>query len=254
MKRILSIILVITTLFALASCSAKVDEKELHLPPATEITEHSKEFCDESGKTVIKVSAKIPQIVENCDETVKNHINSVLLGYFDNLCSFAESNIENASKFMKSMNSEKPWSKKITFKETLLSYDYSCFFIEESLSYYDSEVEPSLSSVCFDMRTGAVCSLADFSTCPDDPALGFESFVYDVMVPVLPQRFHNPSFLNDEVYARMGEIAKEENFFLTADGIGFYFNKKDVHEYLDGIFKIRFSWNELSAYYELPPR
>lgn len=252
MKRIISLVLVITTLLALASCSVNVDKEKLQLPPVTTLTEHSKEFCDESGKTVIKVSATIPQITDNCDEKIKNHINSVLLSYFDELCSFAQSNIENASNFMKSMNSNKPWSKKLVFSDAHLSYDYTCFFIEESLSYYDSEVEPTLNSVCFDMKTGAVCTLADFSTYPDDPSAGFEGFLYDIMVPALPSRFHNPSFLNEDVYSRIGEIVDEDNFYLTKDGMGFYFDKKDVHEYLDGTFRIKFTWNELSAYYQLP--
>ena len=72
------------------------------------------------------------------------------------------------------------------------------------------------------------------------------------MVPVLPERFPNPSFLNEEVYSRIGEFMTEDHFYLTDDGLGFYFDKKDVHDYLDGIFKIRFTWNDLAAFYEMP--
>lgn len=244
-------------LFSFVSCAsnsnpASETEPTTVLPPEIETTVHSEEFKDADGKVVIKVSVELPQITEFANEKVKEYINAKSLDIFNNACDFAKRNVENASNFMKSMNSVKPWSKKITLQSTLISDRYACFLVSDYLSYYDSEVEPGISTICFDVRTGAECNLSDFSTFADDPALGFEGFLQDIMLPALPEKFTHPSFLNDEVYARLSEFIKPDCFYLTEDGMGFYFNQKDVHESLDGTFKIRFTWNELSPYYEMP--
>jgi len=258
MKRIICLLLVTVMLFSFAACSdgnsntATTTEPTTNLSPKIEITAHSKEFTDESGKTVIKVSVELPQITDSEDENTKNYINAGTMSLFNEACDFAERNIENASDFMKSMKSDKPWSKKITIDTTHISERYACFLVYDSLSYYDSEVEPAVSTVCYDLKTGNVCRLSDFSTYTDDPAIGFDAFLKDIVIPALPIKFPNPSFLNDDVYSKLGEFLTEDNFYLTEDGMGFYFNKKDVHENLDGTFKIKFSWNELSAYYQLP--
>lgn len=257
MKKIICFLLAAAMLFSFAACADNnktpdVTEPTTVLPPEIENVVHSKEFQDASGKTVIKVSVELPQITEFANEKVKNYINGKAMDIFSDACSFADSNIENASNFMKSMNSDKPWSKKVTLESTLISDRYACFLVYDSLSYYDSEVEPGVSTVCFDVRTGAECKLSDFSTYHDDPALGFENFLHDIMVPALPMRFPNPSFLNEDVYSKIGEFVSDDSFYLTEDGIGFYFNKNDVHENLSGTFKIKFTWNELSAFYEMP--
>lgn len=257
MKKIICLLLITAMLFSFAACAdnsnpAGTTEPTTVLPPEIETTVHSKEFKDSSGKVVIKVSVELPQITEFANEKVKEYINGKAMDIFNDACDFAERNVENASNFMESMKSDKPWSKKVTLDSTLIDDRYACFLVYDSLSYYDSEVEPGVSTICFDVRTGAECSLSDFSTYADDPALGFESFLHDVMLPALPKKFTHPSFLSDEVYARLGEFIKSDNFYLTEDGMGFYFNQKDVHENLDGTFKIRFTWNELSAFYTMP--
>lgn len=254
MKRIISFLLIAALIFSLAACSEKNKDEitTAPLPPVIEDTVHTKEFTDESGKTVIKVKVTLPQITANCDEKVKNHINALALDEFANACEFAESNIENASNFMKSMNSDKPWSKTIKFESTLLSNRYACFIVKESLSYYDSEVEPAWRTVCYNVKTGAKCTLSDFATIPEEHEMCFEAFLSDVLAPALPMRFTNPEHLSDETYEKLGEIVSPHNFYLTEKGLGFYFNKKDVHEFLNGTYKISFTWDELSSVYQLP--
>lgn len=254
MKRVISLLLAAAMIFLLASCSGKEDSETTtnNLPPVIEDTVHTKEFTDDSGKTVIKVKVTLPQIIDNCDEKVMNYLNSVALDEFTEACEFAESNIENASNFMKSMNSDKPWSKTVTFENTHLSNRYACFIVKEALSYFDSEVTPEWRTVCYNIRTGAECKLSDFTTYTDDPELGFETFLNDILAPALPVKFTNPSHLSDDVYDRLDEIVSTDNFYLTENGMGFYFDKRDVHEYLSGTFKISFTWQELSSVYELP--
>lgn len=253
MKRITSLLLIFALIFSLVSCSDKDGEETVNdLPPVIEETVHSKEFKDESGKTVIKVKVTLPQITDNCDEKVKDYINKIALDIYNDACEFGESNIENASNFMKSMGSDKPWAKTITFETTHLSSRYACFILKDSLSYFDSEAEPAWSTFCIDVKTGAECNLSDFATIPEDDESCFEAFLNDVLAPVLPDKFINPEFINDEVLERLDEIVSPDSFYLTDDGMGFYFDKNRVHEYLSGTYKISFTWSELVSVYELP--
>lgn len=253
MKRIISLLLVAAMIFSLAACSGKDNtETTENLPPVIEETVHSKEFKDESGKTVIKVNVTLPQITDNCDEKVKDYINGVAMDIYNDACEFAESNIENAANFMKSMESDKPWVKTVTFETTHISNRYACFIMKDSLSYFDSETKPVWKTFCINVKTGAECTLSDFVTIPDDVDGCFEAFLNDVLTPVLPDKFTASDYINDEVLARLDEILSTDCFYLTDDGMGFYFDKKDVHEYLSGTYKINFTWEELSASFELP--
>ena len=254
MKRIISLLLIAAMIFSLAACSGKDDNEttENNLPPVIEETVHYKEFKDENGKTVIKVSVTLPQITDNCDEKVKNYINGIAMDIYNDACEFAESNIENAASFMESMESDKPWAKTVTFETTHVSSRYACFIMKDALSYFDSEVKPAWSTFCLDVKTGAVCTLSDFAIIPDDADGCFEAFLNDVLEPVLPIEFINPEFINEEVLERLDEIVHPDDFYLTDDGMGFYFDKNNVHEYLSGTYKISFTWDELSAVYELP--
>lgn len=253
MKRIASFLLVFAMIFSLAACGGKSNGEEGNAaPPVIQDTVHTRKFTDESGKTVIKVKVTLPQIVDNCDEKIKNHINALALDEFKNACEFAESNIENASNFMKSMNSDKPWSKTVTFESTLVDSRYACFIVKDSLSYFDSETNPSWRTVCYDVRTGAECTLSDFATLPEESELCFEAFVEDILAPSLEMRFTNPSYLTEETYEKLIEIVSPQNFYLSENGLGVYFDKKDVHEYLSGTFKITFTWDELASVYALP--
>ncbi len=254
MKRILSIFLVFAMIFSLAACADKSNTDittENTDPPVIEETVHSKEFKDDSGKTVIKVKVTLPQITDFSNEKVKKHVNTVAMKLFEDAYKFAESNIGNASSFMKSMKSDKPWSKTVSFETTLLNHRYACFIIKESLSYYDSATKPALRTLCLDVKTGAECTLSDFATVSDDPNGCFETFVADVLKPALPKKFTSPQFINDEVLNRLDEIVFPENFYLTEDGMGFYIDESLIHEYLSGIYKITFTWEELSTVFEI---
>lgn len=253
MKRIVSLLLIFTAIFSLAACSGKDnDETTAALPPEITETVHSKEFKDESGKTVIKVKVTLPQITKNCDEKVKNYINKIALDIYNDACDFGENNIENASNFMKSMKSEKPWAKTVTFETTHLSSRYACFIMKDYLSYFDSEVKPAWSTFCVDVKTGAECSLHDFATVPDDAEGCFKDFLHDVLSPALPMKFTSPDYLSDEVYDRLDKIVSPDCFYLTEKGLGVYFDKSLVHENLSGTYKISFTWDEIATYYEIP--
>lgn len=243
MKRILCVFMIFTLIFTLASCKGKSDS-ETAPPPVVEESTHSKEFRDESGRVIFTVDVTLPQIKDNCDPKVAEYINGVALDIFNNACDFAESNLESAAK------SKSPWTKNITFETTLLNDRYACFLVSDLFSL-NGDI-PTLSTVCFDVQKGERCYLNNFACVYDDPETCFEIFVFDTLAPVLPVRFHNPEYITEEVLQRLDKIVNPDNFYLTENGMGFYFNKNLVHEYLQGNYKTTFTWIELSGCYELP--
>lgn len=247
MKKALSIFFAVAILISLASCTGKTnDENETttYAVPVIEDSTYSKEFKDESGRVVFTVDVTVPQITDKCDPKVMNYINAEALEIFNDACEFAQSNLEYAAQ-----NSE-PWSKTITFETTLLDNHYACFLVNDVFSVNGDT--PTLSTLCFDIRKGVPCTLFDFAVNPDDPASCFEFFLTDTLAKVLPQRFHNPVYITDDVIDRLDEILDPSDFYLTEKGIGFYFDKSLVHENLHGNYKITFTWAELMSNFELP--
>lgn len=245
MKKALSIFIILAILFSFASCSGKEDSQTTtYAVPVIEESRYSKEFKDESGRVVFTVDVTLPQIIKKCDPTVADYINNKALDLFNNACEFAKSNLESASK-----NTE-PWSKTITFETTLLDDHYACFLVNDVFSVNGET--PTLSTLCFDIRNGAPCTLADFAVNPDDPASCFEFFLTDTLAKVLPKRFHVSAYITDDVLARLDEIVDPSNFYLTEKGMGFYFDKSLVDDYLSGNYKITFTWAELMSNFALP--
>lgn len=247
MKKALSIFLAVAMLLSLAACKGKSNDENqttTYAVPVIEDSTYSKEFRDENGRVVFTVDATVPQIIDKCDPKVKEYINAKVLEIFNDACEFAQSNLEYAAK-----NTE-PWSKTITLETTLLDNHYACFLVNDIFSVNGDT--PTLSTLCFDIRKGAPCTLADFAVNPDEPESCFEFFVSDTLAKVLPQRFHNPSYITDEVLDRLDEIVDPDNFYLTEKGMGFYIDKSLVDERLSGNYKITFTWAELMGNFAIP--
>lgn len=247
MKRILSIFLIAVSLLSFASCKGKTDDENqttTYAVPVIEESTYSKEFKDESGRVVFTVDVTVPQIIDKCDPKVKDYINAEALEIFNDACEFAQSNLEYAAK-----NTE-PWSKTITLETTLLDNHYACFLVNDVFSINGDT--PTLSTLCFDIRKGTPCTIVDFAVNPDDPESCFEFFLTDTLAKVLPRRFHNPSYITEDVLARLDEIVDPSNFYLTEKGMGFYFDKSLVDERLIGNYKTTFTWTELTGNFAIP--
>ena len=169
MKKAVSILLIIALLFSFAACGKKVNGENLTTtettvpPPVIEKQSHSKKFKNDDGKTVFTVDVEVPQITGNCDESVMKYINTLSLEMFDDACDFAESNLQNAEKFMASSGSDSPWSKKITVETTYADSRFVCFLMKEYFSIGGDAGEPVWSSRCFDIKREQVCTLFDFT-------------------------------------------------------------------------------------------
>lgn len=257
MKRIVCIMLVFAFFLTFAACNSEPanegkTETTTVLPPVVEESSFYEEFKDESGKTVIKVEVTLPQITQYAFENIKAKINNEAMNVFNEACDFAENNVLNASEFMRQRESDKPWKKKITFETTLLSNDYACFIVKESLSYYDSEVTPTWRTLCYDVKTGESCTLDTFTVYKDDPAVGFEAFLSDVVEPNLVNKYFYPQFIDNTVYENLDKLILCDDFYLTESGISFYIDGLSISPSIEGITAIDFTWDELAGYYEMP--
>ncbi len=253
MKKSLSILLIFTLIFSLCACSGKDDGETTTAPPPVieENTQH-KEFKDSNGRVVFAVDVAYPQISENCDEKVRNYINKLSFNIFEEACSFAQSNIENAARFMDNQKSEKPWTKKITFQTAYSDSRYVCFIIKDALSYFGTETDPVQKAICFDMKTGEIRNAASFSTNPDDPAESERFLIEGHIIPTLKEKYYPPAYLTDEVLEALPEFFDVDNFYFTEDGIAFFFMKNNINPILEGIYTCKYTWDEISYLYSLP--
>lgn len=268
MKRLLSIFLIFTLLFALASCTNIEDwEKQkaeqsaaqteitatTGKPPVVKKNKQSKKFKDENGKTVYVVEVVLPEISKNCEEHVAEFINKVTNNVFEEACTDAEMNVQSASSSMKSSGSKTPWSCEIDFETTYLSGSYVCFLIEEKLSYFGVEdTEPTYETICFNVQTGAQCSALDFAP---DPSLEEEitAFLADYMMENAPYDFY-PEYagITQEQVAKIGEVFDINSFYITEEGMGFYFERRLVSDAFPGVYRRVIPWDELASYFVSP--
>lgn len=271
MKRLLSIFLIFVLLFTAASCTNIEDwEKQkaeqstaqaeastapatTGKPPVIKKNKQSKKFKDENGKTVYVVEVVLPEISKNCEEHVAEFINKATNDIFEKACMDAEMNIQSASSFMNSTGSETPWSCEIDFEITYLSSRYVCFLIGEKLSYFGVEdTEPTYETKCFNVQTGEQCSVMDFAP---DPTLEEEitAFLTDYMMDNAPYDFYpEAAGLTQEQVARLGEAFDINSFYITEDGMGFYFERGLIANDFPGVYRRVIPWSELSNYFVSP--
>lgn len=259
MKKAVSILLLIALLFSFAACGKKVNGENLTTtettvpPPVIEKQSHSKEFKNDEGKTVFTVDVEVPQITGNCDESVMKYINTLSLEMFDDACDFAESNLENAEKFMASSGSESPWSKKITFETTYADSRFVCFLMKEFFSIGGDAGEPVWSSICFDINREQVCTLFDFMVDTDNPESGYEVLLNDILIPAVRKDFEDTATPIDETaYERFDEIFSSESFYLTEKGFVIFTPKNRLNPSLSGTYSHEFSWREVDFCISLP--
>ena len=273
MKRLTSILLIFVLIFALASCG-KIENWEEHQaekqsvteasqttkkagttakPPVVKKDKKSKKFKDENGKTVYVVEVTLPEITKNCDEDVAEFINSVTNKIFDEECEAAEMNVPSASSYMKNSGSKTPWSSKLDFETTYLSGRYVCFIIKKTISYFGIEsTVPQYETKCFNVQSGEVCSVWDFAC---DPSLEEEitGFLADYMTKHAPKDFYPEySGIAQSYVANIKQIFDPNMFYLTDEGIGFYFERSLVVPDTPGVYQRVIPWEELGGYFVHP--
>ncbi|MBQ2842544.1 MAG: hypothetical protein IJE72_05865 [Clostridia bacterium] len=262
MKRFICIFMIFALCFSFASCSLNdkaPDSTETSaevtttLPaPVIASSEHSKEFKDENGRVVYTVDVVIPQITDFESEAIKDYINEYSLEIFNEACEKAESNFENAARFMDSRGSNTPWSRKIDFEVSFSNGRYLSFIIKEYFSMHGDETEPSLKSSTFDVVNGVPCTLFDFGLDVFSANEVMQIIADNYLAPNVSSLFYGGSELTEEQKQLVRDTFDSENFYLTSDGISFYMSKYIFDPMLTGFFTCNFTWSEIAEVLKMP--
>lgn len=259
MKKFLSIFLVFALLFCFASCKAKDKDNGMTTtttiaPPVIKEQTHHKDFTDENGRIVYSVDVVIPEISEYADVAVKDYLNKVSYEIFEDACDKAESNIKNAAYSMDYLKSEKPWTNRITFETTYSDGRFTCYLIKDALSYSGGVGEPAYITKCFDLKQGTPCSAAQFAIAEFSQEEYQSMLVDDLIKPMAMQNFYpnNPSAITEEQLGKFNELFSVGNFYLTDNGMAFYFDKSLIDPYLTGEYICEFDWSQLSTIFMQP--
>lgn len=259
MKKFLSIFLVFVLLFCFASCKTKKDTNAFSTtttiaPPVIKEQSHHKDFTDENGRIVYVVDVVIPEISEYENSAVKDYLNKVSFEIFEEACKKAGNNIKNAANSMDYLETDKPWKNHIAFETTYSDGRFTCFLIKDSLSYSGGVGEPAYITKCFDLAQGAPCSALQFAVA-DFSEEDYQSMLVDGLIkPMAMQNFYpnNPSAMTEETLGAFNENFSVSNFYLTENGMAFYFNKSTVDPSLTGVYVCEFDWAQLSAIFASP--
>ncbi|MBQ3006567.1 MAG: hypothetical protein IJD78_03300 [Clostridia bacterium] len=261
MKRLLCIFLAAVLCFSLASCSVKDDTSETTtaetaptttLPvPEIEQSTHSEKFRDENGRIVYTVDVVVPHLDEFENTVLMAQVNTLSNEVFREACEKAELNIENAAKFMDSRNSATPWSRRIDFEVSFLNGRFLSFIIKEYFSSDGTEGEPAYRSATFDVLDGSPCYLTDFA--PDTDRDDIAGKIIDrLLCPSVSSYFYGGQPLNEEQKQLVHDSFFYENFYLTADGVGFYMSSYVFNPQHSGVYTCHYTWDELSGIMALP--
>ncbi len=272
MKRLTSIFLIFALIFALASCG-KIENWEEHQsekqsaaensqttksnattakPPVVKKDKKTKKFKDENGKTVYVVEVVLPEITKNCEESVADFINEATNRIFEEECERAEMNVPSASNNMKNTGSKTPWSSELDFETTYISGRYVCFLIKKTVSYFGVEgMEPSYETKCFNVQTGALCSVWDFAADPSQEE-EIAAFLADYMTENASKDLNPEGGLSLSLKEKIKTVFNPDQFYLTEDGLGFYFERKEIHSDFSGVYQRVIPWNELGGYFVHP--
>ena len=262
MKRFISLLLIPALAFSIASCSVKEDTAETTVPetaptttlPVPEIGQstHSEKFKDENGRVVYTVDVVVPHLEEFENTVLMAQINTLSYELFKEACEKAELNIDKAAEFMDSRNISTPWSRRIDFDVSFIDGHFVSFIIREYFTSYGTEGEPTYKSATFSVTDGSPCYLTDFA--PDGTTREelAEKIVEKLLCPEVSDYFYGGQPLDEERIQLVRDSFFYENFYLTADGVGFYMNSYVFNPQHSEEFTCHFTWDELSGIMALP--
>ncbi len=264
MKKLLCILLIFILIFTAAACNKNsddpLDETEpitttTVAPPVVKEQKHHKEFKNSDGKVVYVVDVVLPEISKFADKIVKDYINEVSLDVFNDACESAERNIENASDFMAKYETKNPWTKKITFETTYADGRFLCFLIKTAFTYSGTPGEPSsYETKCFDLKRGEPCNAFNF-VLADLSHEEIKTLLVDELIKPKAKTelsAQHPYAFYAAMLDKLDEIFTYENFYLTENGMAFYFEKNLLNDTLSGVYSCELTWSELSAIFTSP--
>ncbi len=262
MKRYISIFLIISLCFSFAACSVKEKTPQVSVteepttaepPPETVTEEYSREFTDENGRVVYTVKAQLPKIIGNVSGNIAEDINRSVYGIFEDACETAESNIANAAKFMDSQNLETPWAKTFEYDINLCSSKYFSITVKEYFTMYGVDnTEPAVKGYTFDVVRGKLSLFMDFAY-ENHSYESIRQFIIDEFIcKDVSAAYYDGAELTEEQRNGILAVFDTENFYLTADGIGFYFSENVIDPLKFGTFVAHYTWEEIAVILKKP--
>ncbi len=261
MKRFLCLLAALTMIFSFASCQKLGEDNgeaenlttTAKAPEVKDITKAA-EFKDENGRVVFTVEVTYPEFSKNAKESTLEYVNRVASEVFTDACKFAENNTDNAASFMDSSGSTTPWSKKITFEPTYMSGRYICFFTKEVFSAGASAVsEPSVSAQCFDIAKGIPCDVMYFFADPEQNFVETKKKMAELVSQKALYDFNpNGAGLANLQMEKLIKMFDLYSFFLSKDGMGFYFDRNLLDDTQSGSYTCVIPWAELEGIFVHP--
>lgn len=270
MKKIAAILLVFTMIFSFAAC--KKDEETKPQPSAESVTQktaamryeelkaesglednyHYNELKSDDGVVRFIVKMTLPKFTEKtCSEEIASVLNYYYESeFYEKDLHFAQINIESAKNHMEKKGSDNPWAIQTSFEVRYFDGNYICIVMKRSLSY-GGNAEPVISARCFKLSDADTCSSKDFyieGISEETKAIILQSIKDSALTGLNPD-----SNLTEEQLAKIDTaFDPDTGYYITEDGITFFFSKSLVDPSQFGTFECFFAWNEIDYIYQIP--
>ena len=270
MKKIAAILLIFTMLFSFAAC--KAEETETPQPSAEPVTQepaekryeelraeaglednyHYEELKTDDGVVRFIVKMTLPKFT---DKTCSEEIASILNYYyedefFEKDLELAETNKENAKKHMESKDSDSPWAIQVSYEVRYFDGNYICIVMKRSFSY-GGDAEPVISARCFQLSDADTCSSNDFFIEGIDDET--KSIIFQSIKDRASTELNPEANLTEEQLAKIDTaFDPDTGYYITEDGITFFFSKGLVDATQFGTYECFFPWNEVDYIYQIP--
>ena len=207
---------------------------------------------DAAGAVVFSLDIVLPQLAMDSFEYA-GEINSVFALRVEEFKNFAKNNIENASDFMSRNANAQPWVCKVRYSITYRDAKYLCVLSEYTYGMGTADRSRRLESDCFMLDNGRQCRAEDFL--PEGAKMDdIYNMIADRVISDMTNNVGELDLLPDMTREKVIEVKKEapRDFYLTAEGITFYFQLAAIAPYDKGILEYSFEAVELQGLLDLP--
>lgn len=248
----------VAMLFALTACGS--EEKLTPTDAVTDVNERytvgieelavNKDMRDSKGNVSYKLNLVFPQL-DAASFTNAEAINSVYVIRSGEMQTFAQNNVENASKFISENDGAMPWESNARYSVTYRDAKYLCILCEYSYGMGSQSRSKRLVSDCFLLSEGTQCSINDFLIEGIDADAVYGFLADKVLEKMVDSK--GASRLSDGIgREQLIEKFSPSDFYITDTGITFYYQLATIAPFSEGVLEFSFSAEEVSSMMTLP--
>lgn len=269
LKKIAAALLVFAMLFGFAACKNDKTDKAPSVEGATQKTDamvyeelkaqsgleenyHYSELKSDDGVVRFIVKMTLPKFTEKtCSEDIASVLNYFYeTEFYEKDSHFAKINVDSAKKYMTQHETDTPWSIQTSFEVRYFDGSYICIVMKRSFSY-GGNATPVISARCFKLSDGDTCSSNDFYLESVDEAT--KSIILDTIKERAKTELNPKATLTDEQLAKIdAAFNPHTGYYITRDGITFFFDKSLVDPSQFGNYECFFAWHEVDYIYQIP--